>query len=62
MSEEDDYYKKALNILRSICSSLKDGEKEEFETLLANYMAFSSEKKDYEGKQTFPITDYKTRN
>lgn len=56
MSEED--FQKAMKILRSLQEDLSE-EQRNLAKILANYLKTN---KDYEGKQTFYFTDYKTRN
>lgn len=56
---EDDYYEKALQILRSIRNTVNDEQKVEFERILAEYMSALKSNKDHEGKQIFYRKDYK---
>lgn len=59
MSEEE--YQKALELLRSLRESLSE-EQKTFAKNLADYLLATAQKKDYEGKQYFPHTDYSRRN
>lgn len=59
MSEDE--YQKTLEILRALRDSLSE-EQKEFAKRLADYLLATAQKKDYEGKQYFPQTDYSRRN
>ena len=50
-----------LEKLRFIADKLTETEKQQAK-ILAEYFKLFQKKEDYEGKQTFPVTDYKRRN
>lgn len=58
---DDELFEKALKILRELRETLTD-EQKEYSKSLAEYLLANAEKKDYEGKQYFPIQDYSRRN
>lgn len=58
---DDEEYQEALKILRALRDSLSE-EQKAFAKSLADYLLATVEKKDYEGKQYFPQTDYSRRN
>lgn len=61
MSKEDDIYNYILNKLREITANLSETEKQQAK-VIAEYMKLFKGDKDHEGKQTFPVEDYKRRN
>lgn len=61
MDDDTDYLAEAINKLREITEDLSDEERQQA-SLFVGYVNTLLKNKDYEGKQTFPITDYKRRN
>ena len=58
---DDELLQRALKILRELRETLTD-EQKEYSKSLAEFLLANVEKKDYEGKQYFPIQDYSRRN
>lgn len=58
---EDDIYTKLVKTLKNITRNITQ-EELDAASLLVDYLRMHERKEDYEGKQIFPITDYKRRN